>query len=119
MSLSKSKCWYANNCLHFFKPCCYIVPINSIDDPLSVNSGISIHINAATMCKKLENIAKNLKSKFESSSFGIFRTFSIYELTRSHRLIITCCHQKTHRSDLRTNSIKLFFFAANDEAKVS
>jgi hypothetical protein len=21
MSLSKSKCWYSNNCLHFFKAC--------------------------------------------------------------------------------------------------
>jgi hypothetical protein len=25
MSLSKSKCWYSNNCLHFFKVCCSIV----------------------------------------------------------------------------------------------
>jgi hypothetical protein len=28
MSLSKSKCWYSNNCLHFFKVCSSIIQIN-------------------------------------------------------------------------------------------
>ena len=27
MSLSKSECWYANNCLHFFEVCCSIMPV--------------------------------------------------------------------------------------------
>ncbi len=58
MSLSKSKCWYSNNCLHFLKR---VVPLKHIYWIMKFNKITKVTSKMLQKCKKLSNVFSKSK----------------------------------------------------------
>ncbi len=76
MSLSKSKCWYSNNCLHLLK--------------------CTVPLQFFTQSKKANKTASNKISDFNMRIRSVLKYYLrqyivLYERTRSKRYLTLCC----------------------------